>query len=230
MHTCHLIHEVIFGGVLTPALMVICLLWVGVVDGIGFHLGGTPLAFTNLPVTVGLFGFWYGSHSVLPILYSSMNEPNRFPTVLIISFITAGLLFMGVGICGYLMFGEAIKSQFTLNMPAKFVTSKVAAWTVVIAPVTKYALTINPVVFSIEELLPSIHQESLSVSTLVRTVLVNSTLVITLAVPNFGSMMALIGSFLVMLVALNFPCICYLCINEGRLTKYQIVVNIFIVL
>lgn len=72
------------GGVLTLALVVICLLWVGVVDGIGFHLGGTPLAFMKLPVTVGLFGFCYGSHSVFPNLYSSMNEPNRFPAVLII--------------------------------------------------------------------------------------------------------------------------------------------------
>ncbi|KAK1396856.1 Vacuolar amino acid transporter 1 [Heracleum sosnowskyi] len=218
------------GGVLTLALVVICLLWVGVVDGIGFHPGGTPLAFSNLPVTVGLFGFCYGSHSVFPNLYSSMNEPNRFPSVLIISFITAGLLYMGVGICGYLMFGEAIKSQFTLNMPVNFVASKVAAWTVVIAPVTKYALTITPIVFSIEELLPSVHQESRSVSILVRTMLVISTLVITLAVPYFGSMMALIGSFLVMLVAVIFPCICYLRINQGRLTKYQIVVNMFIVL
>lgn len=66
------------------ALVVVCLLWVGVVDGVGFHPGGAALNFTNLPVTVGLFGFCYGSHSVFPNVYSSMNEPNRFSSVLII--------------------------------------------------------------------------------------------------------------------------------------------------
>ncbi|XP_074351293.1 amino acid transporter AVT1G-like [Apium graveolens] len=218
------------GGVLALVLVVVCLLWIGVVDGVGFHPGGSALNFTNLPVTVGLFGFCYGSHSVFPNVYSSMNEPNRFSSVLIISFITAGLLYMGVAICGYLIFGEAIKSQFTLNMPTNFVASKVATWTIVIAPVTKYALTLTPVAYGIEELLPSTQQESYSVSILIRTILVISTLVITLAVPYFDSMMALIGSFLVMIVAIILPCICYLSINQGRLTKSQIVIIIFVIL
>ncbi|WOG94427.1 hypothetical protein DCAR_0313723 [Daucus carota subsp. sativus] len=223
-----LLSYVSVGGILAMVLVVVCLFWVGIVDGVGFHPGGSALNLANLPVTVGLYGFCYGSHSVFPNVYSAMKEPSRFSSVLIISFVTAGLLYMGVGICGYLIFGEATKSQFTLNLPAKYVASKVATWTVVIAPVTKYALTLTPVAFGIEELLPSAYQ-SYNVSILIRTILAISTLIITLAVPYFSSMMALIGSLLVMLVAVIFPCICYLGINQGRLRKPQIAVIIFVI-
>lgn len=67
---------------MTLALVVICLFWVGTVDGVGFHHSGTAFNLKDLPVTVGLFGFCYGSHSVFPNVYSSMEEPSRFPSVL----------------------------------------------------------------------------------------------------------------------------------------------------
>ncbi|KAH7866224.1 hypothetical protein Vadar_017354 [Vaccinium darrowii] len=216
------------GGVLTAVAVSFCLLWVGVVDQVGFHPNGTALDLAKLPITVGLFGFCYGSHSVFPNIYSSMKEPSKFPSVLIISFATSCLLYAAVAICGFLMFGPATKSQFTLNMPTRFVASKVAAWTTVVAPVTKYALTITPVAFSLEELLPSAPDSSYRISILVRTILVFSTLVVALAVPYFGSVMAIIGSLLVMLIALIFPCACYLSICGQRLTKLQIWVCIFV--
>ncbi|KAK4480969.1 hypothetical protein RD792_011831 [Penstemon davidsonii] len=188
------------GGVVTLILVVLCLLWVGVVGEVGFHPSGKALDLTRLPLTIGIYSFCYGSHSVFPNIYSSMKEPSRFPSVLVISFVIAGLLYAGVAVCGFLMFGEATDPQFTLNLPTKMVASKVAGWTVVVAPVTKFALTITPVALGLEELLPSNQQRSHGVSILIRTILVVSTLIVALTVPYFGSMMALIGSFLVMLV------------------------------
>ncbi|THG19947.1 hypothetical protein TEA_021568 [Camellia sinensis var. sinensis] len=188
------------GGVFTAVLVSLCLLWVGVVDQVGFHPIGLPLNLAKLPVTIGLFGFCFGCHSIFPNIYSSMKKPSQFPSVLTISFVTSGVLYAAVAICGFLMFGNSTKSQFTLNMPPQFIASKVAAWTTVVAPVTKYALTITPVAFSLEELLPSAQSKSHGVSILIRTILVLSTLVVALAVPYFGSVMAFIGSLLVMLV------------------------------
>ncbi|CAL5351306.1 unnamed protein product [Camellia sinensis] len=196
------------GGVFTAVLVSLCLLWVGVVDQVGFHPIGLPLNLAKLPVTIGLFGFCFGCHSIFPNIYSSMKKPSQFPSVLTISFVTSGVLYAAVAICGFLMFGNSTKSQFTLNMPPQFIASKVAAWTTVVAPVTKYALTVTPVAFSLEELLPSAQSKSHGVSILIRTILVLSTLVVALAVPYFGSVMAFIGSLLVMLV--------------DRLTKLQI--------
>lgn len=144
------------GGVLATLLVVLCLLWVGVVDQVGFHPGGSALNLMDLPVALGLYGFCYSGHSVFPNIYSSMEMPSQFPFVLLIwyysfqnfqmlnfccsispwpffpcSFVVCTLLYAGVAAAGYLMFGDALKSQFTLNMPHQYLISKVAVWTTV---------------------------------------------------------------------------------------------------
>lgn len=217
------------GGVIALIIVVICLLWVGVVDDVGFHPSGTAINIGKLPVTIGLYSFCYGSHSVFPNIYSSMKEPSRFPSVLLISFSTAFFSYLGVAICGFLMFGEKTNPQFTLNLPAKLVTSKVAAWTVVITPLTKYAITITPIAFSIEEFLPSPQFRTYGVSILIRTLLVFSTLVIALSVPYFGSVMSFIGSSLVICVSLILPCACYVKLSKDRITRFQLAACSFIV-
>ncbi|XP_070051190.1 amino acid transporter AVT1D-like isoform X2 [Nicotiana tomentosiformis] len=210
------------GGVIALIVVVLCLLWVGAINEVGFHSGGTALNIAKLPVTIGLYSFCYGSHSVFPNIYSSMKEPSRFPSVLLISFSIAFFSYLGVAVCGFLMFGENTSPQFTLNLPAKLITSKVAAWTVVLTPVTKYAITITPVAFGIEEFLPSRQLRTYGVSILIRTILVFSTLVISLTVPYFGSVMSLIGSSLVMLVSLILPCACYIKLSKDRITRFQL--------
>ncbi|XAR50919.1 hypothetical protein NMG60_11005386 [Bertholletia excelsa] len=210
------------GGVLNAILVSLCLLWVGVVDKVGFHSNGHALDIAKLPVTIGLFGFCYGSHSVFPNIYTSMKEPSRFPSVLIISFVVSCLMYAGVGVAGFMMFGESIKSQFTLNMPTEYVASNIATWTTVAAPVTKFALTVTPIAYGLEELLPEAQLRSHGVSILIRTLIMLSSLVVALAVPYFGSVMAFIGSLLVMVVAVVFPCACYLKICRGRLAKSEV--------
>ncbi|VVB12923.1 unnamed protein product [Arabis nemorensis] len=218
------------GGVLASILLGLCLFWVGLVDGIGFHATGRVFDLSNLPVTIGIFGFGYSGHSVFPNIYSSMKDPSKFPLVLVICFSFCTVLYIAVAVCGYTMFGEAIESQFTLNMPKHFISSKIAVWTAVVTPMTKYALTITPIVLSLEELIPTAKMRSHGASICFRTILVTSTLVVALSVPFFAIVAALIGSFLAMLVALIFPCLCYLSILKGKLTKTQIGLCMFIIL
>ncbi|KAK9985247.1 hypothetical protein SO802_030198 [Lithocarpus litseifolius] len=217
------------GGVVASILVALCLLWVGVVDQVGFHPSGTALDLTNLSVTIGIFGFSYAGHSVFPNIYSSMKEPSRFPSVLIVSFIFCFIMCTGIATCGFLMFGDSIESQFTLNMPSEYVASKIAVWTMVVNPLTKYALTLTPITMSIEELLPQTQLRSYSVVLLIRTILVFSTLAMALTVPFFAIVMALIGSLLAMLIALIFPCACYLKLLRGKLTKLKIASCILVI-
>ncbi|CAF1792997.1 hypothetical protein HID58_092002 [Brassica napus] len=218
------------GGVLASVLLGLCLFWVGAVDGIGFHATGKLMDFGNLPVAIGIFGFGYSGHSVFPNIYSSMKDPSKFPLVLVICFGFCTVLYTAIAVCGYTMFGEALQSQFTLNMPKHFLPSKIAVWTAIVTPMTKYALTITPIVLSLEELIPMAKMRSHGVSILFRTILVISTLVVALSVPFFGIVAALIGSFLAMLVALIFPCLCYLSILKGKLTNTQIGLCMFIII
>ncbi|WVY98327.1 hypothetical protein V8G54_030478 [Vigna mungo] len=125
------------GGVVASILVVLCLLWVGV-DNVGFHSKGTTLNLATFPVAVGLYGYCYSGHAVFPNIYSSMANKNQFPGVLLACFGICSLLYAGAAAMGYTMFGEAILSQFTLNMPQELVATKIAVWTTVVNPLTKY--------------------------------------------------------------------------------------------
>ncbi|KAL8090394.1 amino acid transporter AVT1C [Apium graveolens] len=209
------------GGVIASILVVLCLFWVGLVDDVGFHGKGTTFNFTTLPVALGLYGFCYSGHAVFPNIYTSMENRSQFPLVLFTSFALCTVLYAGVAVFGYFMFGEETESQFTLNMPNDLVASKIAIWTTVVNPLTKYALIMSPVAMSLEELIPSNNLQFHVYSILIRTALVLSTLFVGLSVPFFGLVMSLIGSLLTMLVTLILPCACFLSIFGAKVTPLQ---------
>uniref|UniRef100_A0A7N0RHM9 Amino acid transporter transmembrane domain-containing protein n=1 Tax=Kalanchoe fedtschenkoi TaxID=63787 RepID=A0A7N0RHM9_KALFE len=217
------------GGVIASILVVCSLFWVGTVDHVNLHSKGSTLNLGTLPVALGLYGYCYSGHAVFPNIYTSMEKPHQFPMVLLTSFGICTLLYAGVAVMGYTMFGESTESQFTLNMPTDLLASKIAVWTTVVNPFTKYALTITPVALSLEELIPSNQMKSYIYSILIRTALVVSTLLVGLAIPFFGLVMALIGSFLTMLVTLILPCLCFLSITKGKITRLQGCICAFII-
>lgn len=217
------------GGVVATITVIVCLFWVGIGEGVGFHRGGTALNLTHLPVALGLYGYCYSGHSVFPNIYSSMKERSQFPFVLLLCFIVVTLVYAGVAVSGFLMFGESTMSQFTLNMPQQYIPSKIAIWMTIVNPYTKYALTMTPVALSIEEALPKKMRNYL-VGMCVRTALVLSTVVVALSFPYFALVMALLGSVFTMLVALILPCACYLSIKRGSVPLWEVALCITIIL
>ncbi|XP_039042145.1 amino acid transporter AVT1D-like [Hibiscus syriacus] len=215
----------LIGGVGASILVVLCLLWVGAVDQVGFHRAGTTLNLANLPIYVGIYSFFYAGHKVIPDIYSSMKEPSLFPLVLILSFIFCWFICTGAAISGFLIFGDSIESQKHAN---KICSLQIAVCTVVIITISKYALTLTPIASGLEELVPSKWSRSYGVSILIRTALTISTLVVAMTVPFFAFLMALAGSLLTMLITIIFPCACYLSILGGKLTNLQMGVCIFI--
>lgn len=71
------------GGVIASVLVVICLFWVGLVDGVGFERTGTTLNLGTLPVAIGLYGYCYSGHAVFPNIYTSMAKPSQYTAVLL---------------------------------------------------------------------------------------------------------------------------------------------------
>ncbi|KAL9241911.1 hypothetical protein vseg_015968 [Gypsophila vaccaria] len=209
------------GGVIASVLVVLCLFWVGLVDKVDFAGKGSVLNLSTLPVAIGLYGFLYSGHAVFPNIYSSMANPRQYSAVLLTSFGICTLMCGGAAVLGYMMFGESTQSQFTLNLPPDLFATKLALWTTVVNPFTKYALTMSPVAMCLEELIPSRHLKSHLYPILIRTALVISTLLVGLSIPFFGLVMALIGSLLTMLVTFILPCACYLSILRGKLTYLQ---------
>ncbi|XP_044983827.1 amino acid transporter AVT1C-like [Hordeum vulgare subsp. vulgare] len=186
------------GGVVATLTVIVCLFWVDIGDGVGFHPSGSALNLTHLPVALGLYGYCFSGHLVFANIYSSMKERSQFPFVLLFCFIVVTIVYSGVVATGFLMFGESTMSQFTLNMPQQYVPSKIAIWMTIVNPYTKYALTMTLVALSIEEALPKKMQNYVA-GMCVRTVLVLSTVVVALSFPYFALVMALLGSVFTML-------------------------------
>ncbi|KAF8084877.1 hypothetical protein N665_0694s0010 [Sinapis alba] len=218
------------GGVIASVLVVLCLFWIGLVDEVGIHSKGTTLNLSTLPVAIGLYGYCYSGHAVFPNIYTSMAKPTQYPAVLLTCFGICTLMYAGVAVMGYTMFGEATESQFTLNLPQDLVATKIAVWTTVVNPFTKYALTISPVALSLEELIPERHNKSHWYAIAIRTALVFSTLLVGLSIPFFGLVMSLIGSLLTMLVTLILPPVCFLSIVRGKVTSTQMMLCVLIII
>ncbi|KAE8791552.1 Vacuolar amino acid transporter 1 [Hordeum vulgare] len=217
------------GGVVASIVIVACLFWAGLVDHVGVNKSeGTALNLPGIPIAIGLYGYCYSGHGVFPNIYSSLKKSNQFNAVLFTCIALSTVLFAGAAVMGYIMFGETTESQFTLNMPPNLMSSKIAVWTTVTNPITKYALTMTPLALSLEELLPPNRQTYRNIIML-RSALVLSSLVVALSVPFFGLVMSLVGSLLTMFVAYILPCACFLAILRSKVTWYQIVLCVFII-
>ena len=99
-----------------------------------------------------------------------------------------------MAILGYLMYGENLNSQVTLNLPIRKINTKIAIYTTLVNPLAKYAVIITPIADAIEYKFPSGNSRLSSI--LIRTAIVISTVVVALTVPFFGYVMAFVGAFL----------------------------------
>jgi len=128
------------------------------------------------------------------------------------------------------MFGDEVESQVTLNLPLNKVSSKLAIYTTLINPISKFALMATPITNALKDLLPRRYKNRVT-SISVSTVLVMSTTIVALAVPFFGSLMSLVGAFLSVTASILLPCLCYLKISGTyRNFEYETVSIVIIIM
>ncbi|RZC58351.1 hypothetical protein C5167_005645 [Papaver somniferum] len=216
-------------GILASALIILSVFWVGVEDT-GFHAKGRFFHLNGVPTGVSLYTFGYCAHPVFPTLYTSMKDKRQFSKVLLLCFVLCTISYATMAVLGYLMFGENIKSQVTLNLPTDKLSSKIAIYTTLVTPIAKYALMATPIVNAIESS-SGINHNNKSISLLIRTIFLVSSVTVALAIPFFGYLMSLVGAFLSATASIIIPCLCYLKImGTYRRWGYELVTIIGIIL
>ncbi|KAJ3694957.1 hypothetical protein LUZ60_000334 [Juncus effusus] len=208
LRSMSLLAYVALGGLLASIILMGSVLWTGVFNGVRFHEKGVLIDWKGISTSASLYAFCFSGHAVFPTIYISMQNPSKFSKVLLCCFILVTFNYAFMAIVGYLMYGPDLQSQITLNLPNGKLGSQVAIFTTLINPITKYALLVMPIANAIEEWFQFSKYKSLNILT--RTILVISTTVIALAVPFFGYVVALTGSFLSSTATMVLPCACYI--------------------
>ncbi|KAK4778784.1 hypothetical protein SAY86_006312 [Trapa natans] len=218
-------------GVLASGIILISIFWTGAFDGVGFQQKGRPVNWSGIPTAVSLYSFCYCAHPVFPTIYTSMKKNHQFSCVLVVCFILCTISYAAMAVMGYLMFGDAVESQVTLNLPIEKLSSKIAIYTTLLNPICKYALMVTPIVNTAKQLFPCRSHTMRPLGILVGTTLVLSNVFVAICVPFFGYLMALVGSFLSVTASIILPCLCYLKISGSyRSISYKSVMIWVIIL
>ncbi|KAF9615307.1 hypothetical protein IFM89_022723, partial [Coptis chinensis] len=175
--------------------------------GVGFHEKGKVLNLSRIPMAFSLYTFSFSAHPVCPALYISMTDKKQFNKVLIVCFVLCTVCYTSMAVLGYLIYGEKVNSQVTLNLPIRKISSKIAIYTTLVNPLAKYVLIATPVVSAIKN---CINSKKRLLNVLIRTLFLISTVIVALAVPFFGDLMSIVGAFIASTSCIILPCIYYL--------------------
>ncbi|PWN38531.1 uncharacterized protein FA14DRAFT_160036 [Meira miltonrushii] len=108
----------------------------------------------RFPLSFGLIMSGFSSHPIIPSLFKDMRNPRQFCQMLDWAYIAATLIYLGMGLIGYLMFGRMVSDEITRDLSQTDgyprILNKVAIWLIIINPLSKFALAARPLVTTVE--------------------------------------------------------------------------------
>ncbi|CBQ72713.1 related to amino acid transport protein [Sporisorium reilianum SRZ2] len=124
-----------------------------------WSMGPTTLGprWDRLPLSFGLIMSGFSSHPIIPSLVRDMKDPSKFPRMLNLAYVAATVLYLGMGMVGYAMFGTTVSDEITKDLARTpgfpLVLNSIAIWLIVVNPLSKFALATRPIQTTFEILL-----------------------------------------------------------------------------
>ncbi|KAI8888068.1 hypothetical protein K501DRAFT_174046 [Backusella circina FSU 941] len=183
-----------------------------------------PSESLNIPLAFGLMMAGFSGHAVFPAIYRDMKNPKQYEKMVDLTYIITVVIYLTMAVAGYLMFGLDTMQEITQNLASTPGYSKwinrLAVWLIVITPLAKYGLMLNPVCVTWELWTSSCDKlEKWVAYHAWRRKLVSalgkvsaSALVILIATvfPGFDRVMSLLGALFSFGISAIFPIICYI--------------------
>ncbi|ODQ66963.1 hypothetical protein NADFUDRAFT_68908 [Nadsonia fulvescens var. elongata DSM 6958] len=179
----------------------------------------------ELFLAIGIFMAPWGGHAVFPSIYCDMIHPHKYPYCLSWIFTTTWIMDISMGVVGYLMYGDSVRSEITQNIINRDNSVMLTALVAVI-PLTKAPLTTRPLITSLCRFL-KLDSTTASTSTttntddqgswgrllsqcLVNFAVLGTITLIAILFPHFDLVMALLGASMCVTICLILPVAFYL--------------------
>ncbi|KAJ4486341.1 transmembrane amino acid transporter protein-domain-containing protein [Lentinula aciculospora] len=181
----------------------------------------------NLGIAYGLFMAGFSGHAVIPSLARDMINPEEFDIMINWAFLVATSIYALIGYVGYLMFGSNVSDEISMDLlktPGyNYIMNQAALWMLVISPLSKFALTTQPlnavleVLIGLEPAAASPEDMAIKMSTpvpwsfktllgrLQRVFVTIASVAVSITVPEFSALMAFLGSFSAFMICIIGP-------------------------
>ena len=163
---------------------------------------------------------------------NSMDQPERFNGMLNVSYAVCFTVYASVASLGYLMYGTSTAKEITLNIMGDEkssdlvkVIARIATCLIVINPITKFGLTMNPVSLMVEEVVLSEEDirswKTTLCSMAIRIMLSAACVAAAISLPFFARVVGFIGAFCSCFVSIVFPTAAALVLLKGEMSSFE---------
>jgi vesicular inhibitory amino acid transporter len=198
----------------------------------GIDMGSTPThklwETSGLPLAFGLIAYTFSGHAIIPSIYSSMARPQDYEKMIGFTFAGVTLCCLIVAVSGYYMFGNLVDDQITLSLERYSgpdnIIMKVVTWLMILTAFSKFTLTAFPLALGLEEIVaPVIPNDRVMefVSSLIKLLLIGSSLAVAIFVPSFSILCSLVGLICTMIVSVIFPAAAHLKMFGSHISLWE---------
>ena len=181
----------------------------------------------GLPLTFGLIAYCFSGHAIVPSIYSSMQSPRDFETVVNYTFVIVIISCFAVGVGGYWMFGSLVQDQITLSLEQNSsaeTAMTILTYLMVLTAFSKLVLTMFPLALGMEEIVaPYLTSDSAMeiFSSVIKITLTLLALAVACFVPSFSFLCSLVGMICTMTVSVMFPAAAHLKLFGPKLSLWD---------